>query len=73
MPMRTLRRLAGYGRVLGKARRYRTDFVRYLIRRPAIFAAVGAYETAIVISNRADTRLKHLAGIKASSLIGCPF
>lgn len=71
--MRLLRRLWAYGKVLPRASRNRTDFVRYLIRRPAIMAAVGTYETAVLFSNRVDTRVKALAGIKASSLIGCPF
>ena len=71
--MRLLKRLRAYGRVLPKARRNRTDAVRYLIRRPAIMAAVGTYETAVLFSNRVDTRVKALAGIKASSRIGCPF
>ena len=71
--MRLLRRLRAYGRVLPKASRNRTDAFRYLVRRPAIMAAVGTYETAVLFSNRVDTRVKALAGIKASSLIGCPF
>ena len=71
--MRLLRRLLAYGRVLPSARRNRTDLLRHLVRRPAILAAVGAYETAVLASNRVDARLKYLATTKASSLIGCPF
>jgi hypothetical protein len=47
--------------------------VRYLWRRPAILAAVGAYESAAFFSNRTDTRLKFLASTRVSALIGCPF
>jgi hypothetical protein len=36
-------------------------------------AGVGAYETALLASGRVEVRLKTLAQIKASSLIGCPF
>lgn len=71
--MRLLRRLAAYTRIIGKATRNRTDAARYLVRRPAILAAIGAYETAVMISNRVDVRTKYLAGMRASSLIGCPF
>lgn len=49
------------------------DFVRYLVRRPALMAAVSTYEAAIVLSNRVEGRYKQLASIKVSSLIGCPF
>ena len=56
--------------------RYRespTDLLRLLGKRPTILAAVGAYETALLISGRVDGRLKSLAMLKASSLVGCPF
>jgi hypothetical protein len=44
-----------------------------LIKRPAILAAEGTYETALLVSGRMDARLKALAALKTSSLIGCPF
>jgi hypothetical protein len=56
-----------------KAKRNRTDLLRYLIRRPALLVAVGTYETALLASGSVDSRLKALAQIKTSSLIGCPF
>jgi hypothetical protein len=71
--MRTLRKLVAQLRVLASARRNRTDLLRYLIRRPALLAAVSGYETALLVSSRADTRLKGLAQVKVSELIGCPF
>jgi hypothetical protein len=71
--MRLLRRLSAYARILPNGRRNRTDALRYLIRRPALLAAIGAYETAVLASNRVDLRLKYLAVLKSSSLAGCPF
>jgi hypothetical protein len=71
--MRLLRRLLAYARILPNGRRNRTDALRYLIRRPALLAAIGAYETAVLASNRVDPRLKYLAVLKSSSLVGCPF
>jgi hypothetical protein len=71
--MRTLPKIAAELRVLVRARRNRTDLLRFLVRRPAILGAVGAYETALLVSSRADTRLKLLAQVATSSLIGCPF
>jgi len=71
--MRTLRKIVGEAKVLPRAKRNRTDVLRYLIRRPALLAAIGAYETALLLSSRAETRLKLLAQVKASALIGCPF
>lgn len=70
---RLLVRLRTYARITLKARRNRTDLVRYLIRRPALLAAVSTYETALLASNRADTRLKLLANVKTATLVGCPF
>lgn len=70
---KTLNRLRAYLQVLPRARRNRGDLFRYLVRRPALLLAVSTYESAMVASNRVDSRLKALAQIKASGLIGCPF
>lgn len=69
-----LRMLGAVGRVLMRTR-YRgvPDVLPLLIRRPALLAAMGAYETALMVSSRVDPRLKTLATLKASSLVGCPF
>ena len=67
------RKLVAYARTLVRAKRNRTDLLRWLWRRPALLGAVSTYETAILLSNRADTRLKLLASMKASTLTGCPF
>ena len=71
--MRLLRRMLAYGRIARGAKRNRTDAVRWLVRRPALLAAVGVYETAVMVSNRVDERTKYLATLRVSSLIGCPF
>jgi hypothetical protein len=70
-------KLLAYGKTFARRLpRYRespTDLLRLLAKRPAILTAVGIYETALLISGRVDGRLKALASLKASSLIGCPF
>lgn len=71
--MQTWRKIMNEVRVLSRAKRNRTDLVRYLVRRPALLAAVGGYESALLFSSRAENRLKLLAQVKASTLIGCPF
>lgn len=66
-------RVATYLRVLPRARRNRLDLVGWMIRRPQILMGIGAYEGALIGSNRADDRLKMLAQLRVSSMIGCPF
>lgn len=68
-----LRKAAAYIRVLSKARHNRLNLLRYAVRRPAILLAIGGYETALFASGRVDFRIKALASVKASSMIGCPF
>jgi hypothetical protein len=69
-----LEKVLAYGKVFVRTRvRLVPDLLRLLVRRPTILAAVGTYETALLVSNRIDGRLKSLAMLKASSLIGCPF
>ena len=69
-----LDKVRAYARVLARARsRQVPDLLRLLVRRPAILTAVSAYETALLVSGRVDSRLKSLASIKSGSLIGCPF
>ncbi|CAN5215823.1 hypothetical protein BH24ACT19_BH24ACT19_11940 [soil metagenome] len=70
----TFDKLRGYGRVFARARYRRVpDLLRLLVKRPAVLAAVGTYETALLVSGRVESRLKALAQIKAASLVGCPF
>ncbi len=72
-----LDKLLAYGKTFARRLpRYREspdDLLRLLVKRPTILAAVGAYETALLISGQVDGRLKSLAMLKASSLVGCPF
>ena len=70
--MRTLDKLRAYLRVMRSAKRP-LDVLRLLRRRPALLLAVNGYELALLASSRVDTRLKALAQIKTSALIGCPF
>jgi hypothetical protein len=69
-----LDKVSAYGKVFVRTRVRRVpDLLRLLVKRPTILAAVGTYETALLVSSRVDGRLKTLAMLKASSLIGCPF
>ena len=70
---RLVNRLRGMARVFSKASRNRTDLLRYVVRRPALLLAIGTYETALLVSNRVDPRVKYLATVRASSRVGCPF
>ena len=69
--MRITTKLRAYAAL--RARRNHFDFLRYVVRRPAIGMAISTYEAAIILSNKTEGRYKQLAAIKASSLIGCPF
>ncbi|MGH7856189.1 MAG: hypothetical protein ACREQY_02590 [Candidatus Binatia bacterium] len=60
-------------RVLSRAKRNRTDFLGWIVRRPALMSAINGYEAAVLVSNSVDPRLKNLASLRASSLAGCPF
>ncbi len=40
---------------------------------PTLLRGYGAFELALERSSRVDDRLKDLAGLKAATLIGCPF
>jgi len=66
--------LGAFGRVVTRTRYRRVpDLLRLLVKRPAILVAMGTYETALLASGRVDARLKGLASLKASALVGCPF
>jgi hypothetical protein len=69
-----LDKLRAYAKVFAGARyRQVPDLLRLLVKRPALLAAVGTYESALLASSRVENRLKVLAMLKASSLVGCPF
>lgn len=66
--------LRAYGKTISRARpRKVPDLLRLLAKRPALLAAVGTYEGALLASHRVDGRLKSLATIKTGALVGCPF
>ena len=59
--MGLIARLRAYGGVMGRAKRP-LDVPRLLRRRPAL-----------LLCGRVEARLKSLAQIKTSALVGCPF
>jgi hypothetical protein len=70
--------------IMQKLRAYRTafrdrrrdrplDLMRLLRRRPALMLGVNAFEISQFVSHGVDDRLKALAQVKTSALIGCPF
>ncbi len=62
-----------FARILPRRREVPADLLRLMVKRPALLGAVGTYETALMVSGRVDSRLKALASLKSSALIGCPF
>ena len=69
-----LDKLRAYGKTLASARYDEApDLLRLLLKRPAMLMGISAYETALLVSSKVDSRLKMLASIKTSSLVGCPF
>jgi alkylhydroperoxidase family enzyme len=62
---RSLRKLTGQDRLPEPA--------KIVAHHPALFRAVGRMEMAQAAVRTVDPRLKHLAGLRASTLIGCPF
>jgi hypothetical protein len=62
-------KLLAYGKTFARRLpRYRespADLLRLLVRSPAILAAVGTYETALLVSGRVDGCLKALVSLKA--------
>ena len=71
--MALLAKLIAYPKVLRRGRRNKTDLLRYLWRKPALFTAIQTYEAAVLISSSVPTELKALAQTKAAGRIGCPF
>ncbi|HYC57251.1 MAG TPA: hypothetical protein VEL28_20135 [Candidatus Binatia bacterium] len=71
--MKLLDKFRAYNRVMKRATRNKSDMTRVLKHHPRIAMAIGAYESAVFFSSKADARLKTLGAIKASSLVGCPF
>jgi hypothetical protein len=71
--VRILGRVKAYAQVVPAARRNRTDLLRWMVRRPQLLAGLGAYEAGLFSSARVEDRLRGLAQLRVSSLIGCLF
>jgi hypothetical protein len=72
--MGLLGKLTAYGRIFRRVRnRQVPDQLRLLAKSPPMLLGVGAFETANFLASRVDDRMKALALVKTSSLIGCPF
>jgi len=71
--VRIIDRARAYLEVLPKARRNRSDLLRWMAGRPQVLAGIGAYEAGLFLSARTGDRLRALAQLRVSSLIGCPF
>lgn len=70
--MGLLAKLKLYAGVFRQAKRP-IETVRLLRRRKALMLGVNVFEAAMMASDRVDARLKALAQIKTSALVGCPF
>ncbi len=68
-----IEKIRAYAKVIPRASRNRGDLVGWMWRRPQLLGAIGVYESALLSSGQAPTRLKALAMLRTSSLIGCPF
>ena len=71
--MHILHRIWVHLLVLARSRQHRGDLPGWLVRRPLIGGANALFETALLFSGRAPTRLKLLAGTKAATLMHCEF
>ena len=71
--MRAIERIRGYGKAFASSKRHRGDLVGWLGRRPQIATATGVYETALLLSNAVDPKLKELAELKTAGLVSCEF
>jgi len=65
------RTLAGVMRRRDRSRPLET--MRLLRKRVALMVGVNGFELAQLASGSVDARLKSLAQIKTSALVGCPF
>jgi len=65
-------RLSTVMRVMRRKKRP-MEAIRLLRKRPALLLGVNVFETAQLASGRVPIRLKALAQIKTSALVGCPF
>ena len=71
--MRALRSVVRTLRVVLSGKENKYDLVKALARRPWLLMATGAAETAAMLSNKVDGKLKLLAEFRVASLVGCDF
>ena len=71
--MRLLHRVRALVGALRRSKRNRAELPRWLARRPALLASTAVGELALLTQNRADPRLKTLAGTKAAALVSCEY
>ncbi|ETA07082.1 MULTISPECIES: carboxymuconolactone decarboxylase family protein [Gordonia] len=71
--MRSLHRIRHFIRAFGQAKRHRTDLIRQLGRRPLLAGATVGVESAMLLSNKVDPKLKELAELKAAGMVSCEF
>ncbi|MBD0861139.1 carboxymuconolactone decarboxylase family protein [Gordonia sp. zg691] len=71
--MRSLHRIRNYVRAMGRARRHRGELVGHFVRRPLLAGATVGMESAMLLSNRMDPKLKELAELKTAGLVSCEF
>jgi hypothetical protein len=70
--MKFFARLNAVMRVMRRKKRP-MEALRLLRKRPALLLGVNFFETAQLACGRVPIRLKALAQIKTSALVGCPF
>jgi hypothetical protein len=70
--MGLIARLMAFMRVMRRKKRP-MDTLRLLRQRPALLLGANAFEAAFWVSARVQSRVKALAQLKTSALIGCPF
>jgi hypothetical protein len=72
--MGLLAKLRGYSGVMSRRDKSRPlEPMALLRKRLALMLGVNGMELAQMLSGRVDSRLKSLAQIKTSALVGCPF
>ena len=70
--MGLLRKLGMLRRVVARGRAT-PETQRLLGKRKPILLGVGAFELALLATDRVEGRIKSLAQIKVGALVGCPF
>ncbi len=71
--MNVIRQIVETVRVLARARRNRTDWLRAMARRPQLVAGTAVFETAVATSARVDPGLKLLAELEVAAIVACEY